>query len=149
MTLNILDRGEGRFDLFHDDRRIGWIRSRTIAFVDYDDVDAARRAAEIAYDALSVWFARQRRTEKPPRRGRPVEMRRDGNDEVLTLSGVAIGRLCEPDAPGSPYGFALYLPPRVGSARLAAQVLDLALRRHRDRPPLDTVALLGGSDWYF
>ena len=53
MSLSIFDRGEGRFDLMHGDIEIGWVRDRAVGFNGFGDRAAARRAAAVAYDALT------------------------------------------------------------------------------------------------
>lgn len=136
MSLTILDRGEGRYDLLRGDTEIGWIAERAIGFGGFEDRAAARRAASVAYDALNAWLARQRRVESAPRNGRALRVRRDGTAIQLTLGDVPVGRLLAHDV-GSDvrergtYAFELLLPPRVGSSISAAQVVHNALERHR------------------
>lgn len=149
MSLSIFEYGDGRFRLFHGDREIGWVEGRAIGFVGWDSEAAAMRAATAAYDALSDWLARQRRQEAAPRRGRALRVRNDGAERSLTLGDVAIGRLLSgapsPADTESRHGFELTLPPRIGAALTAAQVVDGALRRHRVLTGLETEAPAGKS----
>ena len=144
MSLSIFEYGDGRFRLFHSDREIGWVEGRAIGFVGWDSEAAAIRAATVAYDALTDWLARQRRQEAAPRRDRPLTVRNDGSERALTLGEVAIGRLLsEPrSAQGTDprHGFELTLPPRIGAALTAAQIVDGVLRRHRALASLDSEA---------
>jgi hypothetical protein len=140
MSLSIFEFGDGRFRLFRDEQEVGWLEGRTVAFFGFEEAAAARRAAHVAYDAMSVWLARQRRTDAPPRRERPLESRTVDGSHVLTLGGVAIGKLCS-DA--ETHGFELVLPPRIGSPLTVAQVIDDALRRHQRFNDLRNAALSG------
>jgi hypothetical protein len=60
-----------------------------------------------------------------------LEAERDDRERRLTLRGIPIGRLIEPDDPTekSGYGFELTLPPRAGASTSAgaARVVDGAL----------------------
>jgi hypothetical protein len=140
MSLRIFEYGDGRFRLFHGDREIGWVEGRTVGFAGFDSDDAALRAATVAYDALSGWLARQRREEAAPRRGRRLGMRKEGAERHLTLAGVPVGRLVSAALAGTSRGFELQLPPRIGPALTAAQVMDQALTRHRALRELEGVA---------
>jgi hypothetical protein len=135
MSLSIFEYGDGRFRLFHGDREVGWVEGRAVGFIGWESEAAAVRGATVAYDALSDWLARQRRQDATPRRGQALRARSDGTERVLTLGGVAIGRLvrapAENDGNRLAYGFELALPPRIGAALTAAQIVDTALRRHR------------------
>jgi hypothetical protein len=135
MSLSIFEYGDGRFRLFHGDREVGWVEGRTIGFVGWESELLALRAATVAYDAVSDWLARQRRQEAAPRRGRTLRTRTDGGERLITLGGVAIGRLVAMPFPdGGDYrnhGFELTLPPRIGAALTAAQIVDASLARHR------------------
>ena len=150
MSLNIFDRGNGRFVLARDDREVGWVEGRTIAFFGFGDMSAARRAATVAYDALSVWLVRQGRSDVAPRRERSLGVCVENGRELLTLSGVPIGKLYSSrsdDAPGR-CGFELLLPERVSASLVAAQVIDHALTRHRTFHDLDLASLPEGGDAY-
>ena len=131
MSLRIFEYGDGRFRLFHDDREVGWVEGRAVGFAGFDSDDAAVRAATVAYDALSAWLARQRRKEAAPRRGRRLGVRTYGVERHLTLGGVPIGRLVSGELAGASRGFELQLPPHIGPALTAAQVIHQALARHR------------------
>jgi hypothetical protein len=63
MSLSIFEYGDGCFRLFRGDREIGWVDGRAIGFVEWESESAALRAANVAYDALSDWLARQHRLE--------------------------------------------------------------------------------------
>jgi len=137
MSLSILDRGESRFDLMRGDEEIGWVAGRAVGFTGFGDRHATLRAASIAYDALSTWLARQRRIDAPPRATHRLRIRRaestQSADELL-LGDIAIGRLLyQPVKSGldGAYAFELLLPPRIGAPLSAAQVMFLALERHR------------------
>src|SRR5262245_38713172 len=133
MSLSIFDRGEGRFDLMHGDTEIGWVRDRAIGFNGFGDRAAARRAAAVAYDALTGWLARQRRFEAPPRNGHALRVQRDGAADQLMVGDVPIGRLLHRGT-GFTDGncaFELLLPPRIGAPLSAAQVMYYALERYR------------------
>jgi len=147
MSLSIFEYGDGRFRLFHGDREIGWIEGRAVGFLGWDDELAALRAATVGYDALSDWLARQRRQEAAPRRGRHLRVRDTGDERWLTLCGVVIGRLVSAasDDPAAHHGFELMLPPRIGAALTAAQILDGALVRHQAFAQLAPVATPSGE----
>jgi hypothetical protein len=138
MSLSIFEFGDGRFRLFRGDQEVGWLEGRTVAFLGFANAAAARRAAHVAYDAMSAWLARQRRTGASPRRGRPLESRTADGNHVLTLGGIAIGRLCS-DA--ETHGFELQLPPGISSPLTVAQVIDDALKRHQEFTDLQLSAL--------
>ena len=134
MSLNIFDRGEGRFDLFRGDDEIGWVADRAVGFTGFGDRPAARRAATVAYDALNGWLARQRRFDAPPRNGHALRLRRIGATDQLTLGDVSVGRLLyRPARTGidGAYAFELLLPPRIGAPLSAAQVMYYALERNQ------------------
>ena len=137
MSLSIFEYGEGRFRLFHGEREVGWADGRHLGFSGFATADAARRGATVAYDALSQWLARQHRSDASPRSGRRLGVRRDGGEQLLTLGGVAIGRLIRAETDDGTHAFQLLLPPRVGSLA-AAQVIDNALRRHHALNELET-----------
>jgi hypothetical protein len=130
MSLSIFDRGEGRFDLVHDDREIGWVRDRAIGFNGFGDRAAARRAAAVAYDALTAWLARLRRFEAPPRNVPALRLQREGRIDQLVLGDVSVGQLFYRGADDG-YAFELDLPPRIGATLSAAQVMYYALERYR------------------
>lgn len=133
MTLDIFDRGDGRFDLMRGDAELGWISDRTIGFTGFEDAAAAHRAAAIAYDALTNWLARQRRIDAAPRNEGALSLRRNGAVAQLTLGDVPVGQLVQrgdDPAAGAEWAFELRLPPRVGAAVSAAHVMYLALVRH-------------------
>ena len=153
MSLSIFEYGDGRFRLFHGDREVGWVEGRAIGFVGWESELLALRAATVAYDALSDWLARQRRQEAAPRRGRHLRSRTEGRERLLTLGGVAIGRLLAMSSTdggdGRHHGFELTLPPRIGTALTAAQIVDASLARHRafaelERAGSDARALVHG-----
>lgn len=142
MSLSIFEYGDGRFRLFHGDREVGWVEGRAVGFDGWENESAAIRAATVAYDALSGWLARQRRQDATPRRGRRLRARNEGGERALMLGHVAIGRLLS-DASGDRsdarrHGFELALPPRIGAALTAAQIVDGALRRHRALSQLES-----------
>jgi hypothetical protein len=143
MSVSIFEYGDGRFRLFHGDREVGWVEGRAIGFADWDSEMAALRAATVAYDALCDWLARQRRQEAAPRRGRHLRTRTEGGERLLTLGGVAIGRLLrmsDTDASSDRHhGFELTLPPGIGAALGAAQIVDASLTRHRAFAELERV----------
>ena len=133
MSLSIFDRGEGRFDLALGDAEIGWVDHQAIGFTGFGDRAAARRAAAVAYDAMTGWLARQRRLDALPRNGTALRTRRDDGIEQLMLGEVPIGRLLYRGtgvADGA-YAFELLLPPRIGAPLSAAQVMYYALERYR------------------
>jgi hypothetical protein len=141
MSMSIFEYGDGRFRLFHGEREVGWVDGRAVGFVGFDTDDDAVRAATVAYDALSAWVAKQRRTELTARRGRRLNTRTEGGERRLTLGDVSIGRLVSivpADAAVPVRGFELQLPPRLGDSLTAAQVLDHALERHRALRQLET-----------
>ena len=105
--------------------------TRSVAFVGFENASEARRAAGAAFDALRPWLARQHRTSFVAGPRRMLEAARDDRESRLTLRGIPIGRLIEPDDPTEKagYGFELTLPPRAGAATSAgaARVIDGAL----------------------
>ena len=134
MSLGIFDRGEGRFDLMLGDAEIGWVEAGAVGFTGFGDRSAARRAAAVAYDALTGWLARQRRLDALPRNGHALRVRRDGAVDRLMLGEIPIGELLYRGTgltDGS-YAFELLLPPRIGAPLSAAQVMYYALERYRD-----------------
>ena len=145
MPLNIFDHGDGRFRLVRDEREIGWVEDRTIAFRGFADAEEARDAATAAYTALASWIGRQLRSEPVPPRRRRLSVRREGAVEWLTLGGVRVGRLrrfgTDDLADGErDFGFELHLPTRMarGLALSAAQVVDRALAHARVHRPLES-----------
>jgi hypothetical protein len=145
MSLSIFEFGDGHFSLFRDGCEVGWVEGRAIGFLGFDTQAGAYQAATIAYDALSGWLARQSR-EQPAPRGR-LELRLENGEHHLTIGGIAIGRLLsgpEDRIPnGGSRGFELRLPPRIGAALSAAQVIDQALIRHQNLPALETTNTIG------
>lgn len=150
MSLSIFEYGDGRFRLFQAEREVGWVEGRAVGFVGFDSEAAAVHAATVAYDALSAWLARQSREQPTPRRRRRLGLRIENGEHHLTLGGVAIGRLVSGSddhiAPSGSHGFELTLPPRVGAALSAAQVIDQALTRHRQLRELETADSIGSSE---
>lgn len=142
MKFGIFDRGDGRYGLHRGPREVGWVEDRTVGFRGFLGRDAALAAASSAYDALSAWFARQRRAELVPRSDGLLDVLHRDEVDWLSLGGVVIGRLIpfemdiDLDA-DSEFGFELDLPPRVGSSLAAAQVVDAALERHRSMLQLE------------
>jgi hypothetical protein len=148
MPLGIFEHGDGRFRLFRDGCEIGWVEGRAVAFLGFDSEAAATHAATAAYNALNDWLARQSRAQPTTRRqlGLCVE----NGEHRLTLGGITIGRLLlGPDdriATSGSHGFELTLPPPIGAALSAAQVIDQALIRHRDLREMETASAIGSSD---
>jgi hypothetical protein len=141
MSLSIFEYGDGRFRLFQGDQEIGWVEGRTVGFVGFDTEQAALRAATVGYDALITWLARQSREAPAPRgRARPIA-RTEAGERQLTLGGVAIGGLvsgwADRGVTDGSFGFELRLPPRIGAALSAAQVIHHALSRHRQLRELE------------
>jgi hypothetical protein len=135
MSLSIFEYGDGRFRLFHGDREIGWVEGRVVAFTGFESDTAAIRAATVAHDALSAWLARQSYKEVIRRRGRRLGLYARDGERYLTIGGISIGRLVPGPADvaeTASVGFELSLPPRIGEALTAAQVVDQALIRHRE-----------------
>lgn len=103
----------------------------SVAFIGFESTDEARAAAAAAFDALRPWLAQQRRISFVPGPRRMLEERRTGRESRLTLRGMPIGRLIEPDDGGreAGYGFELMLPPGtgisagIGAVRVAADAL--------------------------
>ena len=118
-----------------------------MAFLGFDNADEARRATDAAYDALRVWLARQRRTGIVPGPSIALGTRADdGPYTRLTLDGIAVGRIIEPDDAlpyGSSYGFELLLPPGLAPSTWfgAAKVIDAALARRASLRGLEHVAV--------
>jgi hypothetical protein len=150
MSLSIFEYGDGRFRLFHGEREVGWVEGRAVAFVGFDSEAGAVHAATVAYDALSGWLARQSRELPTPRRRRRLGIRIKNGEHHLTLGGVAIGRLVSVSTDlvvtGGSHGFELTLPPRIGAALSAAQVIDQALTRHRQLRELETTDAIGTAE---
>jgi len=153
MTLNIFEYGDGRFRLFHGEHEVGWVEGRAIGFVGFDSEEAAVDAATAAYDALSSWLARQSREQPPPRRRRRLGIRVANLERQLTLGGISIGRLVsgldERTATHASHGFELMLPPRIGAALSAAQVIHQALGRHRQRREQEAAGRIDSSEALF
>lgn len=145
-SLDIFDRGDGRYGLHHGAHEVGWVEDRTVGFRGFQGRDAALAAASSAYDALSAWFASQRRAELVPRSGGLLDVLYRDDVDWLSLGDVVIGRLIpfelemEVDTDAE-FGFELHLPPRVGSSLGAAQVVDAALKRHRKHQTLELAEL--------
>ena len=134
MSLAIHADDHGAFRLHRGAEHVGWVEGRAVALLGFASASEARRAAAVAYDALRVWIARQRRTDIPPKRIRALRAERQGARTMLLLDGISIGRLVTPEdsaVPGSTWGFALLLPPGFGPVAgiSAAQVIDTALKR--------------------
>jgi hypothetical protein len=144
MSLSIFEYGDGRFRLFHGDREIGWLEGRVVGFTGFDSEAAAVRAATVAHDALSAWLARQNYKEVVRRRGRRLGVHARDSERHLTIGGISIGRLVVGPADdaekAASVGFELSLPPRIGAAFTAAQVVDQALVRHRELLGLEKAA---------
>jgi hypothetical protein len=147
MPLSIFEHGDGRFRLFRDGREIGWVEGRAVAFVGFDSEAAAAHAATAAHNALNNWLARQSREQPTPRRRLGITV--ENGERHLTVGGIAIGRLLsgleDRIATGGSHGFELTLPPRIGAALSAAQVIDQALTRHRKLRELETGTAIGSS----
>ena len=142
MSLSVFEYGDGRFRLFHGPREVGWVEGREVGFAGFESDAAATRAATVAYDALSAWLARQQYKEGVRRRGRRLSVHVRDGERHLTIGGISIGRLVVVPATGDDggepsSGFELSLPPRIGAALTAAQVVDQALRQHRDMLALE------------
>ena len=148
MSLSIFEYGDGRFRLFRDGSEVGWVEGRTVGFLGFDSEPAAINAALAAYNALSDWLARQSREHAKPRRR--LGLRLEDGEQHLTVGGVSIGRLLSGTidriATGGSHGFELKLPPRIGAALSAAQVMDQALLRHRKLRELESVSAISGSE---
>ena len=148
MPLSIFEYGDGRYRLFRDECEVGWVEGRAVGFRGFDSEAAAAHAATAASDVLSDWLARQSR-EQPTTRRR-LELRVENGEHHLTLGGIAIGRLlpgpADRIATSGSYGFELKLPPRIGAALSAAQVIDQALTRHRKLRELETANAIGTSE---
>jgi hypothetical protein len=148
MTLSIFEHGDGHFRLFRDGCEVGWVDGRDVGFLGFDSETGAADAAMVAYDALSVWLARQSRAQQTSQRR--LDLRVENGETSLTLGDIVIGRLVsesEDGAAASPvHGFELKLPPRVGASLSAAHVIDQALMRHRELRGLDTVERSISSD---
>ena len=139
MSLAIHADDHGAFRLHRGAEHVGWVQGRAVALLGFASANEARRAAAVAYDALRVWAARQRRTDIPPKRMRALRTGREGTRTMLLLDGIAVGRLLTPkDSPvhSSTYGFELLLPPGFGPVAgiSAAQVIDTALKRRPVAP---------------
>jgi hypothetical protein len=130
---------------------VGWVDGRDVGFLGFDTEADAADAAIIAYDALSVWLARQSRAHRTPLRR--LDLRVENGETSLTLGDIVIGRLVPESgdqAAASPvHGFELKLPPRVGAALNAAHVIDQALMRHRALRALDTTNVPGIAEGIF
>jgi hypothetical protein len=148
MPLSVFEHGDGRFRLFRDGCEVGWVEGRAVGFLGFDSEAAAADAAIAAHNALSHWLARQSREQPATRRqlGRRVE----NGEHHLTLGGISIGRLLSGPqdriATSGSHGFELQLPPRIGAALSAAQVIDQALSRHRKLRELETPNAIGSTE---
>jgi hypothetical protein len=110
-----------------------------VGFTGFESDTAAVRAATVAHDALSAWLARQNYKKVVRRRGRRLGVHAGvharAGERHLTIGGISIGRLVSGPADvaeRASVGFELSLPPRIGQALTAAQVVDQALIRHRE-----------------
>jgi hypothetical protein len=77
------------------------------------------------------------------RRGRRLGVHFRDGARHLTIGGISIGRLLAVPAVGDDggepsCGFELMLPPRIGAALTAAQVVDQALNQHREMLALES-----------
>jgi hypothetical protein len=148
MSLSIFEYGDGRFRLFRDGSEVGWVEGRAVGFLGFDSEAAAVNAALAAYNALSDWLARQ--TREPAKARRRLGQRVEDGEQQLTVDGVAIGRLLSGTmdriTSGGSHGFELKLPPRIGAALSAAQVIDQALLRHRKMRELEHGSAIGASE---
>ena len=145
MTLAIHADDRGNFRIHRGAEHAGWIEGRAVALFGFAGAGEARRAAGVAYDALRVWVARQRRTEVPPARTRALRTEIAGGRRMLLLDDVPVGRIVTPAESPSPrggYGFELLLPQGFGpvSGIGAAQAIDAALARHAATRRPDLVA---------
>lgn len=135
MSLSIFEYGDGRYRFYHGDQEIGWVEGRAVGFVGFDTEEAAIRAATVGYDGLTSWLARQSRDAPAPRGRSRLVARTEGGARKLTLGGVAIGAVVSGwesrGVTDGSFGFELWLPPRIGAALSAAQVVHYALARHR------------------
>jgi len=151
MSLSIFEFGDGHFRLFRDGREVGWVEGRAVGFLGFDTEAGAYHAATVAYDALSGWLARQSREQAVPRRR--LQLRVENGERQLTIGGIAIGRLFSGSddriANGGSRGFELTLPPRIGAALSAAQVIDQALTRHQNLRELETTNTIGAPEAVF
>jgi hypothetical protein len=146
MSLSVLAHDRGGFRLYRGGEQVGWIEGRAVGFLGFGSADEARQAASAAYDAVRVWLARQRRTDlvRGPRRA--LCARHDGPLTWLTLNGVPIGRIVEPEESdalsGMSYGFELLLPPTLAadSGISAARIVDAALARRAAVTSLESAA---------
>jgi hypothetical protein len=103
-----------------------------LAFMGFDSVEEAERAAATAYDAFREWLARERRTVYVPGPRRAVTAEQGDDGVHLAAGPVRVGRIIEPEDSvpwAGGYGFELLLPPRLSrSSRLgAARVISMAL----------------------
>jgi hypothetical protein len=148
MPLSIFEHGDGRFRLFRDGCEVGWVEGRAVGFLGFDSEAAATDAAMAAHNALSDWLARQSR-EHPPKRGQ-LGLSVEHGEHHLTLGGISIGRLVsgleDRIATSGSHGFELTLPPRIGAALSAAQVIDQALTRHQKLRELETANTITTSE---
>jgi hypothetical protein len=147
MSLSVIADGRGGFRLDRQGEEVGWIEGRAVGFRGFETAKEARKAAGAAYGALRGWLARQRRVDLvPPSRRAVLNARRDAGVTWLTLGGVPIGRIVEPqerDPLGDGgYGFELDLPRLLQpvNAISAAQVIDAALARHAEAKRLEAMA---------
>jgi hypothetical protein len=151
MTLSIFEHGDGHFRLFRDGCEVGWVDGRDVGFLGFDTEADAADAAIAAYEALSVWLARQSRAQRTPQRR--LDLRVENGKTSLTLGDIAVGRLVseaeDRTTTSGSYGFELRLPPRIGAALSAAHVIDQALTRHRELRGLDAVNVPGISEEVF
>jgi hypothetical protein len=135
MSLSIFEFGDGRYRLYDGEREIGWVEGRAVGFVGFDTEESALRAATVGYDALIGWLGRQSRDAPAPRGRRRLVVRAGAAERLLTLGGVAVGGLVSGSehhgATDGTFGFELTLPPRIGAALSAAQVIHHALSGHR------------------
>ena len=141
MSLHIVEGHRGGFDFYRGGVHVGRAADGAISWWTFDSANDAYRAAVAAHDALAVWFARQRRTDLPPRNDGTLRARRDGADTQLALGDLPVGRVIPPDETDRPwsrgYGFELPLPPGLWSRGVigAARVIDAVLQRRAAPAP--------------
>lgn len=136
MALRVYSNNRGGFLLFRGTEQAGWVGDGKVVFFGFEHGDEARAAADVAYEALRLWHARQRRSGFVPESKTLLGTLVDGGPYTrLTLDGITVGRIIEPDEDlpqGGSYGFELQLPAGLPSSTEvpAARIIELALERH-------------------
>jgi hypothetical protein len=103
-----------QLDLIDEDRRVGWVKGRTIGFRGFANETEAAGAAWVAHRTLSRRLARRHGGRPAPIDIEPLRLARHDDGEAIVASNKAIATLLRPDVgsrdgAGS-FGFEIQVP---------------------------------------